>query len=334
MSKTEKLKGVCMLVLSEKELLESVTLDEVMDSIEDAFRIYVGNDFFMPDRVHIDHGQKTLLYMPCIAGGLLGTKYLTLFPENIPKSLPTIYGLMILNDYETGRPLCILDGKVLTALRTGAVGGTGIKHTTPNTVSTVGLIGAGVQGYYQLMYATHVRSISTIYIYDRDAEKLLEYADTIRAMVKSSTKVEICANVTDLLQKSEVIITTTTANNPVLPDDASMLKGKHFIGIGSYKPSMREYPPAICEVVDNLFIDVELAKEETGDIAQPLKSGILTEDRIRSFGEYMLHGEDKESVKNSTTFFKSVGMALFDVVIADLIYKKALKNNIGHNIDM
>jgi ornithine cyclodeaminase len=305
-----------------------------MAAVEDAFHIYESRDFFMPDRVHIDKGQKTLLYMPCMAGAILGTKYLTLFPENIPKGLPTIYGLMILNDFETGKPLCILDGKTLTALRTGAVGGTGIRYTTPETITSVGLVGAGVQGYHQLMYAARVRDIKTVCLYDVNTAKLPAYAESLQKILRPGTRVEICKDTTELLAKCELIITATTSNIPVLPDNAKALRGKHFIGIGSYKPFMREYPDALCMVVDNLFIDTEIAKEETGDLARPLESGLLTEDRVRSFGEYILRGTDKEAVKNSTTLFKSVGMALFDVVIAEVIYRKAEQGNIGHTVTM
>lgn len=323
-----------MLVLNEQDILHSVTLEDVLLAVEDAFRIYVDNDFFMPDRTHVDYGKKTLLFMPCAAGGILGAKYLTLFPENIPKGLPTIYGLMILNDHDTGKPLCILDGKLLTALRTGAVGGTGIRQTTPENASTVGLIGAGVQGYYQLMYAAHVRPLARVSLYDADTAKLGAYAASLRRILKPETEIVTRDSAAELLRDSEIIITTTTATSPVLPDDADALRGKHFIGIGSYKPTMREYPPALCSVVDNVFIDTAIAVEETGDIAGPLKEGVLREDQIRPFGEYLLRGTDKEAVKNGTTFFKSVGMALFDVVIANAVYRKALQNNIGHDIAM
>ena len=325
-----------MRILNEHEIFQAVDLDEVMAAVENAFRIYESGDFFMPDRVHVDNGKKTLLYMPCMTSGLLGTKYLTLFPENIPKSLPTIYGLMILNDFETGRPLCILDGKILTALRTGAVGGTGVRHTSPETVASVGLVGAGVQGYYQLLYAAKVRDIRRVCLYDTNAAKLPAYAASLQKILRPGTDIEICADTAQLLAKSELVITTTTSNTPVLPDNTDALRGKHFIGIGSYKPSMREFPDALAAVADSLFIDAEIAKEESGDIAQPLANGLLTEERIRSFGRYILHATDKEkeAVKSGTTLFKSVGMALFDLVIADVIFRKAEQGNIGITVPM
>ncbi len=322
-----------MLVLNEQEILEAVTLDDVMGAIEKAYATYVSENFFMPHRVHIDKEKKTLLYMPCMTENALGTKYLTLFPENTAKNLPTIYGLMVLNDFETGKPLCILDGKFLTALRTGAVGGTGIKYTTKETAKSVGLIGAGVQGYYQLLYALHVRPVENIYIYDAHTTSVQAFAEKIRALAPQ-VKVELCADTATLVEKSEIIITATTSCEPVLPDDVALLRGKSFVGIGSYKPHMREFPPAICEAADYVFVDIDLAKEETGDMAKPIAEGILREENILSFGHYLLQEKDKEKVKNATTFFKSVGMALFDVTISQIIYEKALEKGLGFNAKM
>ncbi len=322
-----------MLILNEQEILQSVNLDDVMDAVEEAYKVYIGKDFFMPDRLHVDNGQKTLLYMPCSAGGRLGTKYLTLFPENIPKGLPTIYGLMVLNDYETGKPLAILDGKLITALRTGAVGGVGMRNICPETTTSVGLVGAGVQGYYQLMYACHVRNVSSIYIYDKHQSGLDAFVKHVEGIVKEGTKIEVCTDVRSLLERSELVITATTSNNPVLPDDEALLKGKAYVGIGSYKPTMREFPPAMIKAADHIFIDMDFAKEESGDLSQPLEDGLLAEERILSFGDYLAHCAEKEKVKQGTVWFKSVGMALFDVVIADKIYKKALEQGIGTKVN-
>ncbi len=323
-----------MLILNEAQMLEVLSTEEVMDSVVKAFEIYESQEYFMPDRMHLDIGKKNLLYMPSSADNCLGTKYLTLFPENIARGLPTLYGLMILNDYETGRPLCILDGKTLTALRTGAVGGLGAKFTTPEDISSVGLIGAGVQGYYQLLYTSKVRNFSRVYIFDTRKESAASFAESIKPLYGAQTEIIVCDSTEELLAKSSLIITTTTALNPVLPDNAQALKGKHFIGIGSYKPTMREYPDALFSVVDNIFLDVEFGKEETGDLANPLERGLLDEKSIRSFGEFILQGKDGDSVKNSTTFFKSVGMALFDLTLGHALYKKALEKGIGVSVDI
>ncbi len=323
-----------MLILNDAQMMQILTPEEVMDKVKEAFALYEQKNFFMPHRIHKDFNNKTLLYMPSASGKCLGTKYLTLMPENIAKGLPTIYGLMILNDYDTGRPLCILDGKTLTAVRTGGVGGLGIKYTTPNNVSSIGLVGTGVQGYYQLMYASRVRNFSKICLFDTKMENILSFKARVSGFFPDETNFVLCTSTEQLLEESEVIITTTTASTPVLPSKSSAFKGKHFIGVGSYKPTMREFPDELFEVVDNIFTDVDLAKEESGDLADPIKNGILNPQQIYSFGQHILDQKDIEKVKKSTTFFKTVGMALFDVTVGDAMYQKALKENIGVKVDI
>ncbi|MDR2891493.1 MAG: ornithine cyclodeaminase family protein [Deltaproteobacteria bacterium] len=323
-----------MLILGEQDILKAASLDEVMAAIEKSYAIYADKRYFMPHRIHVDYKNKNLLYMPCIVDdALMGTKYLTIMPENIEKRLPSLDGLMILNDYDNGKPLCVMNGTTLTALRTGAVGGgVGLRHTAPDSVSTVGLIGTGVQGFYQLKYAVHVRKVKKICLFDAYAKNMEGFAARLKDAIPAGIEIKLCKDSTELLRESEVIITTTTATSPVLPEDPALLKGKHYIAVGSYKPTMRELPDALYSVVDHIFIDAAIATEESGDLSQPLASGILSEDRIKSLGDYIHNEKNKDAVKNSTTLFKTVGIGIFDVVVADLIYRRALQDGAGHNV--
>jgi ornithine cyclodeaminase/alanine dehydrogenase-like protein (mu-crystallin family) len=89
---------------------------------------------------------------------------------------------------------------------------------------------------------------------------------------------EACFTSEELLSKTNIVIAATTSQVPVLPDDASLLKGKHFISIGSYKPSMQELPDAVYKLAGKLVVDSESARHETGDIINPVKKGILKEE--------------------------------------------------------
>jgi len=87
-------------------------------------------------------------------------------------------------------------------------------------------------------------------------------------------------------------------------------------------PEMREIPDAVLDLVDNVYIELPYACEESGDLSQPLASGKLTKDRIKLMHEYLVSGE-KEIKEGQTTYFKSVGMGLFDVCIAQKLYEVA-----------
>lgn len=317
-----------MIYLNKKDILDLVSYDEIMDAIEESFHIYESKNFDMPNRIHVNHHDDTLLYMPCFLDDMFGTKLLTLFPHNRSKNKPVIDGLMLLNDHETGEPVGLMDGKILTALRTGAVGGVGARHFTPETVKTVGLVGAGVQGFYQLVFVCKARKIEKINIFDIFPEKLSFFVKELQSLLPD-VSIEISDSIETLLKESEVVITTTTSNKPVLPEDPELLEGKSFIGIGSYKPDMREYPDALFSLLDKVYIDTEFAKEESGDLKVPLSNNLLKEDQIQTVGSFLLN---KKEITNKTIFYKSVGMALFDVVVAKLIYNKAQKNNAGQKI--
>ena len=119
------------------------------------------------------------------------------------------------------------------------------------------------------------------------------------------------------------------ALDPDDPDNEELLKGKHFVGIGSYKPEVREFPPSLYNLLETIYIDTHHALKESGDLIVPLKNGWITSEQITTIGKYLQNPQPRPE----TTFFKSVGMALFDVCAAKLIYEKAKQSNLGQKID-
>lgn len=225
-----------MLYISKKHMEKIISLDVMMDAVEEAFKIYEKKNFQMPDRMHVDREEGTILYMPCFTDNVSGTKIVSTFPENIKSGIASIQGTMILNNSKTGEPLAMMDGAALTAYRTGAVG---VRHTTRVDCESVGLIGTGVQGFYQLLYACAARPIKRISIYDLSKERVNAFSERLREKLQD-IEINAVDSAEELVRKSEIIITATPAQSPVLPDDKELLKGKHVIAIGSYKLEMRD----------------------------------------------------------------------------------------------
>lgn len=317
-----------MLFLNEQDIRETLSLNEFMDGIEKAFEVYQNEAFDMPDRFHMQHDEDTYLYMPCHTEKAVGTKCLSLYPGNGKKNLPVIEGIMLLNNPETGKPIAILDGAALTAYRTGAIGGVGIKYTTREDCKSVGLIGTGIQGFYQLLFASEVRNIKKIFIYDLSEAKLKSFKEKLETALPK-IEINIAESPESLLENSEIIITATPSKIPVLPDDKELLRGKHIISLGSYKPDMHELPPSLFELVDNVFIDTEFAAEESGDIKTPLEEEWINRNQLILFGDVITGKYKVEKNTKKTTLFKFVGIALFDLFISDLIYKKAVDLKTG-----
>ncbi len=313
-----------MIILSKKDIEELVDLNGMMDQIEDAYRIFGAGDFYMPPRPVVEHENKTLMYMPCYTEDIIGTKILSIFPENSKLGLPSIDGVVLLNDHETGAPVAVMDGQCVTAYRTGAVGGVGIRHLSRKDCHTVGIVGAGAQGFHLALYACAARDIHTVYVYNHSDRDLTEYLAKLEKTIDNpGTKVVQCKTVEELVKNSDIICTATPSEEPVLPNDKELLEGKCIIAIGSYTPQMREIPDAIWDLVDHVYIELPYACEESGDLSQPIAEGRLTEDRTVLMDQFLASDVSEEEITKKTTYFKSVGMGLFDVCIAKKLLESA-----------
>ena len=322
-----------MIFLNRQDILKTITRAELMDKIEQAFGIIHGGDFYMPDRVSVLHKNKNLLFMPCFTETALGAKVLSVFPENARLGKPIIHGLMVLNDYESGEISALLDGQALTALRTGAVGGVAIRRLSPLDVENLGVIGAGVQGFMQVLYACAVRKIKKVFLYDAYRKDYVDYIRDLSQELGEGIEITVCACVADLLAQSQLVITATNSHQPVLPDDPALLAGKTYIAIGSYTPDMRELPDALWQVAKEVYTELPFACVESGDLSQPLKSGLLTAERVIYMGDHLALNIPAPALSDGRTVcFKSVGVGLFDLLCAQAIYSKAQERGIGQVI--
>ena len=313
-----------MIFLGKEEVEKLVDPNEIMDQIEEAYRIFGADAYYMPPRPVIEHENKTLIYMPCFTEDIIGTKMLTIFPENAKLGLPSLDGLVILNDRTTGAPLAIMDGQAVTAWRTGAVGGVGIRHLSRKDARTVGIVGAGAQGFHQAVYACAARNIETVYIWNHSNRDLTDFMARLKKTIADpAVEVVQCKTVEELVKASDIICTATPSEEPVLPNDRELLEGKCILAIGSYTPQMREIPDVIWDLVDNVYIELPYACEESGDLSQPLAEGRLTMDRVVLMDKFLASGADEDEIAKKTTYFKSVGMGLFDVCVAQKLLEKA-----------
>lgn len=322
-----------MLCLSSQDVFAAAGIVDIIDRIDAALLRYEQGDYIMPERMHINLDGNTLLLMPCSAGAILGTKLVSLFPENPQQNRPVLYGTMVLNDASTGEPIALLNGSALTAFRTGAVGGAGVRHLAPRDVAGLGIIGAGIQGLYQAWAACSQRDFSSVYVYDSKPDKIAPF---IRRLSGYLSGVEILPvdSSEQLAASAQVIITATTSLQPVLPEDPELLQDKLIIGIGSYQPHMREFPAALFPLLDHVFIDTDFARHESGDLITPLKEGWIAPDKVVTLGKLLTGQIDIARSPARTRLFKSVGMALFDVVTAEFIYQQAKVKGLGREVEL
>lgn len=313
-----------MILLSSEEIEELISMGEAVDVMEKAFELYKTESFNMPKRTFSKvKDDDTLLIMPCFAMNSIGIKLVTSFPSNRELGVPVTQGIVTISDRNTGEFKAILNGTLLTALKTGAVSGLGIRKLRPNA-QTVGLVGPGYQGLYQLIAAHAVLNLNTIYIYERNPEKTAKFIIDLKLKITSEVDIKVINNIHDLIEKSDIIICATTSNTPVLPDEENIYQNKLIIGVGSYKQNMQELPRKLFENCDYFIFDSRDGIHECGDIINPIKNKWIDKNST-----YLLSDLLDNNGLEGTLVFKTVSMALLDTCIGEHIYQKALKSKMG-----
>lgn len=321
-----------MLLLNAEDIMQAVTMNEVIQAIEEAYLLYENSLFTMPLRTQIQDSHNTLLLMPCIAEDYTGLKIVNVYPNNI--EYPVTQGTMILYNRENGLIKGILNGTLLTGIRTGAIGGTAIKHLADPNANSIGLVGTGYQGLFQLIAACTVLDIQHIYLWNRTQSKIPSFIEKLQTQLANNIEIHVVDEPLELVNKSAIIVTSTTSNDPVLPNIKNVYNGKLIIGIGSYQPQMREFPDSLYNNLDFLYVDTLDALHESGDLIDPIHHNWITEAQVVAFSKVTSTKIKPTISKNHPTVFKSTGMALFDLIVANKIIEKAHHLQIGQNISL
>lgn len=317
-----------MLIINEHDIEAVVDAGQLIEAIERAYRIQRAISTQIPDRLHLNSSGNTYLVMPGWIDSISGTKLVSVFPQNVHHNKATINGLMVLNHAQTGEPIACINGSKLTAVRTAAVGATAAKYLAPVSAKTLGIIGTGVQAYHQSLIVSTQRPFTRLMIYGRNRTS----AEQMKIDLEEKLNIDIyvAATAEELVMESDVIVTATTSSKPVFRLNADVLHDKTFIGIGSYKPSMCEMPTSLLKVVDKIYVDTPLAKSESGDLKIPLESGMIRESDIIPFADIITGSAQKTQAP--TQYVKSVGIALFDLTVGELIYSLVASKNLGTKI--
>ena len=315
------------LVLSRQDVADLLTMKEAIDAVEEAFRQFALGQVAMPQRTIIPlashHGLQAI--MPAYVGGgldALAVKVATAYPDNPALyHLPTVMGLVLLDDPKTGAPLAVMDAGLLTALRTGAASGVAAKYLARRDARAVGVFGGGVQALAQLEGVCAVRKIESVHVYDIDVARARSYAEQAEAHLN----VPVVA--VDSPQKAvagqDIVILATSSAQPVF-DGHWLEPGQHVNAIGSHHPKTRELDTTAvvrAKVVAD-FIDACLV--EAGDVIIPITEGAITPEHLHaSLGEIVVGRRPGRENEQEITLFKSVGLAFEDAAVASLAFRRA-----------
>ena len=267
--------------------------------------------------------EGTLLIMPAWDERLLGIKTVTVMPANAARGLPSVAGIYMLMDKDTGQPLLGIDGVELTVRRTAAASALAASFLARADASTMLMVGAGALAPHLISAHCHIRPIRRVMIWNRNADKAAALARRLNAG-NAPAGVEIVA-AGDLAQAAGQadIVSCATLSQHALIRGAWLRPGAHLDLVGAFRPDMRESDDEAVRR-SRLFVDTfDGALNEAGDIVQPLRNGVIAREDIEADlaalcrGDHPGRGWDEE-----ITLFKSTGCALEDLAAAACLWRR------------
>jgi len=330
-----------MLLISGEIIKEVYTMKEAVEATKKAFQLFSEGSTDVPLRTHlaIQKHNGRVLFMPAYVKDPLdavGIKIVSVYFDNPSKGLPAIPSVVTLMDATTGMPKAILNGTVLTQIRTGAASGAATDLLARKDAQIGAIFGAGGQAPSQIEAMITVRPLKEVRIFDPIRERATNLIEKIKANTPFN-KVKLTATNTpeETVNGADIITTVTTARGPVF-NAKDIKKGAHINAVGSYTPDMQELDPLIFGKCGKLFLDSRKAVlEESGDLIKPLKEGLLLEDQISGeLGELVAGKKVGRESEDEITIFKTVGLAVQDVVVAEDIYKKVTHAGVGLSVDL
>jgi ornithine cyclodeaminase/alanine dehydrogenase-like protein (mu-crystallin family) len=297
------------LFLSEEQVREHLRMADLIPAIEKALIDFSSGKVTQPVRsvIKVDPPGGFLGLMPALTPDGLGLKAVTFYPSNAEREIPTHMATIFLVDPQTGTPLAIMDGRLITEMRTAAVSAAATKLLASPDAKVLAILGSGVQARSHVEALRLVREFEEILVWSPTLEHARRFANQIGATAMSAE---------EAVSGADVIVTVTNSKAPVL--QGSWLKaGSHVNAVGACRPDWRELDDdAMQQAV--VFVDSrEGALKESGDV-------ILSGAQIYAELGEALAGKIPPRA-NDTTIFKSLGMAVEDIAAATLVYRTFTK---------
>lgn len=327
-----------MLILNRSEVRAVASMADAIALMKTAFLELSEGRAVSPLRVPIEvDSAARVLFMPATVPGAdaLGLKVVSVFGRNPDRGLPMISAVVTLIDRDTGAPMASMDGGYITSLRTGAVSGAATDLMARHDAKTLVVIGPGVQGVTQAAAVAEVRPIERIIVVGRRQAAFDWYRATVeRDWPELAAKLEFTQDTAAAVRQADILCTATSSATPVF-DDADVRDGTHINAVGAFTHEMQEVPSATVArarvVVDNF----EAAYAEAGDLVNPVSEGLVTASHFRrELGHVVSGAESGRENDTQITFFKSVGNAVQDLVVARMAVDRARERGMGVEIDL
>ena len=315
------------LLLTEKDVEGLLRMQDALGAVEEGLRALGRGEATNRPRQRVGTRESTVNVMLASwpTRGYSGFKYYT-------TSRTGIRFWVHLFNIATGELVAVIQADRLGQRRTGAASGVATKYLARPDASTVGIVGTGWQAESQLEAVCAVRSIRRIRCYGRDKARREGFAKKIASLL--GVTVDAARSPEAAIREADIVIAATNAPRPVVQGEW-LRSGCHINAIGANRLETRELDDAAVRRCAFVATDsIEQAREESGDLAEPMKRGLITWDRVHEISEVVAGKVRGRTSADDITLFKSHGIAIEDVAVAALVYERARDGGIGKSISL
>ena len=310
-----------MLVLSRADVRRLLDLDQLLDALERVFVELSAGRASVPPRIAAETERGLLAAMPGYADGILETKLVSVFAGNHEIGLPSHQATIALFDDTTGKPLALMDGTEITAVRTGAASAVATRALARPDARVLAVLGAGVQARSHIDAATRVREFAEVRVASRSPEHARALADEIGGTAWASFEEAVAG--------ADVVCACTDAGQPILAAE-SLEPGMHVTSVGASRDGPELDPAVMGRGL--LAVESRVAFEPYPAGAHELQ-GLDPNDAVE-LGEILAGTREGRASPEQITIYKSMGHAVEDAAAAGLVYRRALEDGVGTEVEL
>jgi alanine dehydrogenase len=318
-------------LLTEEHVRSILPMADLIACMESALGRFSSGEVQQPVRTVLNVGPQQHWWglMPAYVNQppIMGAKVVTVFNSNADRGLHTHQAMIVLFDPDTGTLQAVMDGRYITEARTGAVSAVSARYLSRADASTLAIVGTGVQARSHLHAFKDVRQIREVRVWSPRRASRERFVRDVQP--HAGMPVHAADSAEEAVRGADLVVLATASPQPVV-SMRWIAPGSHIVSVGAPRPDQREIDPALTARA-RLFVDSKAAAlAESGDIIMGIAEGRFGPDHIAGeLGELVLGRVEGRRSDEEVTIFKSLGMAVEDVVTADLVYRRAAEQGVG-----
>ena len=320
-------------LLTQRDVARLLDARLAIKTVHEAFVAMARGETVMPSKIYLPlPGGNDFRAMPAFirTPSACGVKWVNVHPKNPRRGLPTVMALIVINDPATGVPLAVMDGLLITKLRTAAAGAVAARALARAESRVVGLVGCGAQADAQIVALANVLTLAQVRVWGHASDEARRFC---RRMARQLPRIrfEPVATVKQCVASADVVVTITPSHRPLVKR-AWIAPGTHINAIGADAPGKQELDPRILQQA-LVVVDEREQAVHGGEINVPVSRGAFSPRQIHaSLGDILIGRKRGRRTEQEITVFDSTGLAIHDIALGFAALRKAERAHLGQRI--